>query len=242
MSDTYPFSFSGHIDVYNSSGSGFGYYTSAQNCSSTTWSTITYHEYGNRYGDKFLCNYSNVVVDGFTSPIEDTRFCLGAISNCNRDLLTQWIRRRIGRGVQLTYESGDVFIESFSSVSIFVQDPLMLWQDKEAILENVIKVDPGEKIKIFSCQAFSVLLSQAFTQDYEAVYDMTDRCTLRASFAKGWGPDYRDQSIYQTPCWIETQMVGPLQWVDNALRQSNIPQSLVCGPSTWADTSNRQSV
>ena len=41
------------------------------------------------------------------------------------------------------------------------------------------------------------------------------------SFLQGWGPDYRRQSIKETPCWVEITLHRALQLLDNVLH--NMP-------------------
>lgn len=53
------------------------------------------------------------------------------------------------------------------------------------------------------------------------VDDLRRLCILRLSFVKGWGPDYRRQSIKETPCWIEITLHRALQLLDNVLH--NMP-------------------
>ena len=53
------------------------------------------------------------------------------------------------------------------------------------------------------------------------VDDLRRLCILRLSFVKGWGPDYRRQSIKETPCWVEITLHRALQLLDNVLH--NMP-------------------
>lgn len=80
------------------------------------WAAIAYYELNCRVGEVFHCHSTSVIVDGFTNPSNNSdRFCLGQLSNVNRNSTIENTRRHIGKGVHLYYVNGEVRIAFFPS-------------------------------------------------------------------------------------------------------------------------------
>lgn len=208
------------------------------------WCSIAYYELNQRVGETFHASQPSLTVDGFTDPSNSERFCLGLLSNVNRNATVEMTRRHIGRPagasrppsqssqqLQLCCprrSRGEVVLHrrgGFRRVperqrhlcpesqlqpavrlapSHRLQDPprsehsRVFLPPPQRSAARLLWFDPppplcvsGCNLKIFNNQEFAALLAQSVNQGFEAVYQLTRMCTIRMSFVKGWGAEYR---------------------------------------------------
>ena len=74
------------------------------------WASVAYYELNNRVGEVFHATSTSVIVDGYTDPSNNAeRFCLGLLSNVNRNSTIENTRRHIGKG----RPADDLFLKLF---------------------------------------------------------------------------------------------------------------------------------
>jgi hypothetical protein len=188
-----------------------------------SWCLINYFEMNSTVGRTFEGKNKTIIVDGFFNPGNDTdRFSLGQLTNVNRSLEVEKVRRYIGKGVELSFINGELHIECLSENAIFVLSKSLncasYWP-----ADTVNELPNKCCMSVFNEAAFFQQINRAAKEGYEAVQKLTEMCFIRLSFVKGWGAEYDPQEVTLMPCWIEITLLEPLEMIDKVLSRMTPP-------------------
>uniref|UniRef100_A0A0K2TUL2 MH2 domain-containing protein n=1 Tax=Lepeophtheirus salmonis TaxID=72036 RepID=A0A0K2TUL2_LEPSM len=167
------------------------------------WCKLAYWEECLRVGPQFPVFDSSV--DVFSEFLKGSGLSLSSIftQNKNPSSSTRETRKKIGRGLSLSQESNGVWIHNKSSSAIFVNSPTL---DFHPLTGKFIihKLLPGHSLLVFDYGVSQPLLKRRNNSA-----PRLDVCSVRVSFAKGWGANYKRQNVTNCPCWLEIMLQSP---------------------------------
>ncbi|KAH8246908.1 hypothetical protein KR032_003071 [Drosophila birchii] len=162
------------------------------------WCQIAYWELAHRVGEFFHArtNAVNIYTDGILDSGGDS-MCLRDLTPDGKQVSSEVVntRKKVGLGVTLSLECGDVWIYNRGNSAVFVDSPTLAER-----LDRVCKVMPGCCLKAFETNRAQWL---SMRQPGHHHMGPIDWFSLKISFAKGWGHSYTRQDIMGCPCWVE---------------------------------------
>ncbi|KAH8347472.1 hypothetical protein KR059_011413 [Drosophila kikkawai] len=162
------------------------------------WCQIAYWELAHRVGEFFHARTKavNIYTDGIVDSGGDS-MCLRDLTPDGKQVSSEVVntRKKVGLGVTLSLESGDVWIYNRGNSAVFVDSPTLAER-----LDRVCKVMPGCCLKAFETNRAQWL---SMRQPGHHHMGPIDWFSLKISFAKGWGHSYTRQDIMGCPCWVE---------------------------------------
>eukprot|EP00096_Caligus_rogercresseyi_P015812 TRINITY_DN828_c1_g1_i1.p1 TRINITY_DN828_c1_g1~~TRINITY_DN828_c1_g1_i1.p1 ORF type:complete len:337 (-),score=93.45 TRINITY_DN828_c1_g1_i1:376-1386(-) len=167
------------------------------------WCKLAYWEESHRVGPMFPVYDSSL--DVFSEFLKGSGLSLSGLftQNTNPSTSTREVRKKIGRGLSLSQESSGLWIHNRGSNAIFVNSPTLDLQPLTGVF-IVYKVPPGHSVLAFNYDIYSGPLSH-----FRALRDSgprSDERSVRVSFAKGWGTNYKRPNVTNCPCWLEIML------------------------------------
>ncbi|XP_063216781.1 mothers against decapentaplegic homolog 6 [Bacillus rossius redtenbacheri] len=168
------------------------------------WCKLAYWELATRVGRLFSVEVPAVNV--FASLPRGDGLCLATLARSLSPVpphdSVRRTRAKIGLGVMLSLEGDGVWAYNRSDSPIFVNSPTLDGPDTRTLL--VYRVPPGHCLNVFDAGR-----AASFPPRWApAASGPIDRCSVRISFAKGWGPKYSRQEVTACPCWLEVLLVS----------------------------------
>lgn len=92
-----------------------------------------------------------MIIDGFFDSSREDRFCLGALTNVQRNNSSEKARLHIGKGVSLENSAdGSVYVRCLSDYSVFFESYYLDRESGREAFDAVHKIYPGSYVKVFS--------------------------------------------------------------------------------------------
>uniref|UniRef100_A0A915DBC1 Mothers against decapentaplegic homolog n=1 Tax=Ditylenchus dipsaci TaxID=166011 RepID=A0A915DBC1_9BILA len=213
------------------------------------WCSLTYYEFDKKVGETFQVanDMPEVFIDGGLDPSATGRFCLGALTNIEREDTCDRCRKHIEKGIRLNVKGeGDVWLTVLTKSAVFVQSQYLddLAGRKEP--NHPHKFLQYTTVKIFDLNqcyeatkanlerlvaekhnnsAISQQTNSAQQNSREntnssgiGVDELRRLCTIKISFIKGFGLSYPRKTIMESPCWIEIHLNRALQILDEVIQ------------------------
>ncbi|KAM9294698.1 mothers against decapentaplegic homolog 6-like [Gastrophryne carolinensis] len=164
------------------------------------WCKLAYWEHRTRVGRLFSVSEPSVHI--FHDLPKGSGFCLGFLGTGARSDTVRRTRKKIGQGLTLSHEQGEVWVYNRSEHPVFINSPTLTRMNARG--PPVCKLLPGYSIKVFDAQ-----LAESFPGGLALGEGPCDPRSVRISFAKGWGGCYSRQFITSCPCWLEILLSTP---------------------------------
>ncbi|XP_069805827.1 mothers against decapentaplegic homolog 6-like [Dendropsophus ebraccatus] len=164
------------------------------------WCKLAYWEHRTRVGHLYSVTEPSIHI--FHDLPKASGFCLGYLGSGPHNETVRRTRNKIGQGLILSHEQGEVWVYNRSDHPIFINSPTMSTVNVRG--QAVHKVLPGYSIKVFEAEKAANLSGCSDLGDGPC-----DPHSVRISFAKGWGACYSRQFITSCPCWLEILLSTP---------------------------------
>lgn len=163
------------------------------------WCSIAYWELRQRVGRLYVVREPTLNV--FQRLPHGSGMCLELLQSETQLDSVRKTREKIGLGLILSREGRSVWAYNRSQFPIFVNSPTMEEPGCKSLV--VWKVPPGHSVCVFDYDRLEAM-ERTRDAEWSALQDGPyDPCSVRISFAKGWGPFYSRQFVTSCPCWLE---------------------------------------